>query len=100
MMGCDACGQARVTAAGEYLMTLPQTLEALLAAGEAAGVDAVGGVDAEWLDRVCTRVCLARRMMGSPCQACSGRARCMQALWRPGHGHQGCSSSSCWSAYL
>jgi hypothetical protein len=40
-----------VTAAGEYLMTLPQTLEALLAAGEAAGGDAAGGVDAEWLDR-------------------------------------------------
>ncbi len=33
-------------------MTLPQTLEALLTAGEAAGADAAGGVDAEWLDRV------------------------------------------------
>ena len=98
MMGYDACGQARVTAAGEYLMTLPQTLEALLAAGEAAGVDAVGGVDAEWLDRVSTCVCLTRRMMWSPCQACSGSARCIQALWCPGNGHQGCSS--CLSAYL
>jgi hypothetical protein len=48
---CHAGAQARVTAAGEYLMTLPQTLEALLAAGEAAGGDAAGGVDAEWLDR-------------------------------------------------
>ncbi len=48
----DGSAQARVTAAGEYLMTLPQTLEALLTAGEAAGADAAGGVDAEWLDRV------------------------------------------------
>ncbi|KAK9845796.1 hypothetical protein WJX81_002638 [Elliptochloris bilobata] len=48
----SAYPQARVTAVGEYLMTLPQTLEALLTAGEAAGVDAAGGVDAEWLDRV------------------------------------------------
>ena len=91
-----ACGQARVTAAGEYLMTLPQTLEALLAAGEAAGVDAVGGVDAEWLDRVRTRVCLTCRMMLFPCRTCSGNARCMQALWCPGIGHQGLQQMCEW----
>lgn len=86
----DACGQARVTAAGEYLMTLPQTLEALLAAGEAAGVDAVGGIDAEWLDRVSTRVCLTRRMILPPCPwpcgalatGISGCSKCVSGhLW-------------------
>ena len=40
--------QAPVTAAGEYLMMLPQHLEALL-----AGSDDAGPIDAEWLDKVC-----------------------------------------------
>lgn len=37
--------QAQVTAAGEYLMMLPQHLEALLA-------DENNPIDAEWLDKV------------------------------------------------
>lgn len=39
--------QAPVTAAGEYLMMLPQHLEALLAGGEDSSA-----IDAEWLDKV------------------------------------------------
>ena len=41
--------QQAVTAAGEYLMMLPQTLEGLLGADSKAEEEAV---DAEWLDRV------------------------------------------------
>ena len=45
----SAYPQQAVTAAGEYLMMLPQTLEGLLGGDSEAEEEAV---DAEWLDRV------------------------------------------------
>lgn len=45
----SAFPQPAVTAAGEYLMMLPQTLEGLLGADSDAEEEVV---DAEWLDRV------------------------------------------------
>ncbi len=45
----SAYPQQAVTAAGEYLMMLPQTLEGLLG-GEGEAEEAA--VDAEWLDKV------------------------------------------------
>lgn len=42
----SAYPQLRVTAAGEYLMLMPQMLEGLLA-------ESAEGADTEWLDKVC-----------------------------------------------
>ena len=42
----NAYPQLSVTAAGEYLMMLPQLLESLL-------TDSEEGLDSEWLDKVC-----------------------------------------------
>lgn len=48
----SAYPQAYATAAGEYLMMLPQMLESLYAS---SGVDGEQqpGIDADWLDKVC-----------------------------------------------
>ena len=75
-------------------MTLPQTLEALLAAGEAAGVDAAGGVDAQWLDRVSPPACLMRRVALRPCWICLGCRGCVQACVPPATGKGTCTESS------
>lgn len=45
----SAYPQAYATAAGEYLMMLPQLLETLMAT---TGVEQESGVDADWLDKV------------------------------------------------
>ena len=49
----SAYPQAYATAAGEYLMMLPQLLETLLAASEEEGAEEAQ-VDADWLDKVGT----------------------------------------------
>ena len=45
----SAYPQAYATAAGEYLMMLPQLLETLMAS---TGVEQESSVDADWLDKV------------------------------------------------
>lgn len=47
----SAYPQAYATAAGEYLMMLPQMLESLLASSGAQG-DQPAGLDVDWLDKV------------------------------------------------
>lgn len=50
----SAYPQPYATAAGEYLMMLPQVLEALMSATDAS-VSGTGGIDGDWLDKVSTK---------------------------------------------
>ncbi len=51
----SAYPQAYATAAGEYLMMLPQMLESLYASSPAEG-EQQPGIDADWLDKVASPV--------------------------------------------